>query len=137
MIKTLYANGDSWTFGQELRDDANDHLTYKFYNTWPWRLAQRLDIPQVVNDALGGTSNHRIFRKTIDYIRNYKGNYNHLLVIVAWTTYERVELPVVVKRKHNNGYTEWESNKIEYTSCLLYTSPSPRDRTRSRMPSSA
>ena len=25
----------------------------------------------------------------------------------------------------------------EYLSCLLYTSPSPRDRTRSRMPSSA
>src|SRR5664280_2489552 len=25
----------------------------------------------------------------------------------------------------------------EYTVCLLYTSPSPRDRTRSRMPSSA
>ena len=26
---------------------------------------------------------------------------------------------------------------IEYQACLLYTSPSPRDRTRSRMPSSA
>ena len=25
----------------------------------------------------------------------------------------------------------------QYKSCLLYTSPSPRDRTRSRMPSSA
>ena len=25
----------------------------------------------------------------------------------------------------------------EYLTCLLYTSPSPRDRTRSRMPSSA
>ena len=25
----------------------------------------------------------------------------------------------------------------DYRSCLLYTSPSPRDRTRSRMPSSA
>ena len=25
----------------------------------------------------------------------------------------------------------------QYTDCLLYTSPSPRDRTRSRMPSSA
>ena len=25
----------------------------------------------------------------------------------------------------------------EYKACLLYTSPSPRDRTRSRMPSSA
>ena len=29
--------------------------------------------------------------------------------------------------------TQW----IEYIICLLYTSPSPRDRTRSRMPSSA
>ena len=35
------------------------------------------------------------------------------------------------------------TNKLEelvdayYFSCLLYTSPSPRDRTRSRMPSSA
>ena len=27
--------------------------------------------------------------------------------------------------------------KEEYKNCLLYTSPSPRDRTRSRMPSSA
>ena len=26
---------------------------------------------------------------------------------------------------------------VEFESCLLYTSPSPRDRTRSRMPSSA
>ena len=26
---------------------------------------------------------------------------------------------------------------IQYANCLLYTSPSPRDRTRSRMPSSA
>ena len=41
-------------------------------------------------------------------------------------------------------YDEWgENNKYDqdmenwnYT-CLLYTSPSPRDRTRSRMPSSA
>ena len=27
--------------------------------------------------------------------------------------------------------------QYEFTVCLLYTSPSPRDRTRSRMPSSA
>ena len=29
------------------------------------------------------------------------------------------------------------SNQFTIKSCLLYTSPSPRDRTRSRMPSSA
>ena len=28
-------------------------------------------------------------------------------------------------------------NSMDYNTCLLYTSPSPRDRTRSRMPSSA
>ena len=31
----------------------------------------------------------------------------------------------------------WTEAGIEYEACLLYTSPSPRDRTRSRMPSSA
>jgi len=30
-----------------------------------------------------------------------------------------------------------KKNFAEYMNCLLYTSPSPRDRTRSRMPSSA
>ena len=36
-----------------------------------------------------------------------------------------------------NCSLELFSNLIECSSCLLYTSPSPRDRTRSRMPSSA
>ena len=31
----------------------------------------------------------------------------------------------------------WRVEHAKYSSCLLYTSPSPRDRTRSRMPSSA
>ena len=31
----------------------------------------------------------------------------------------------------------YEGQIIKYKVCLLYTSPSPRDRTRSRMPSSA
>ena len=32
---------------------------------------------------------------------------------------------------------ELNTDKVEPLTCLLYTSPSPRDRTRSRMPSSA
>ena len=31
----------------------------------------------------------------------------------------------------------WKAVETQVTTCLLYTSPSPRDRTRSRMPSSA
>ena len=36
---------------------------------------------------------------------------------------------------------DWQTGGLnppaDYKNCLLYTSPSPRDRTRSRMPSSA
>ena len=35
------------------------------------------------------------------------------------------------------GWMDIASNNYTIISCLLYTSPSPRDRTRSRMPSSA
>ena len=35
------------------------------------------------------------------------------------------------------GSAHWFLRRMEPDSCLLYTSPSPRDRTRSRMPSSA
>ena len=36
-----------------------------------------------------------------------------------------------------NNLLELRPDCARVTSCLLYTSPSPRDRTRSRMPSSA
>ena len=35
------------------------------------------------------------------------------------------------------GLIKFEDGEKRYIICLLYTSPSPRDRTRSRMPSSA
>ena len=43
----------------------------------------------------------------------------------------------------NAFYTNWDQQNmgieatVDVNICLLYTSPSPRDRTRSRMPSSA
>ena len=39
--------------------------------------------------------------------------------------------------KAQNGKPGSKKNKTGGSGCLLYTSPSPRDRTRSRMPSSA
>ena len=39
--------------------------------------------------------------------------------------------PVYIK------FGQWLSSRADILPCLLYTSPSPRDRTRSRMPSSA
>ena len=40
-------------------------------------------------------------------------------------------------KSHMLEYVGYELDKPRYTPCLLYTSPSPRDATLSRMPSSA
>ena len=52
------------------------------------------------------------------------------------------DLEIVRQKALNSGATKsvignLVDNFVEKYACLLYTSPSPRDRTRSRMPSSA
>ena len=54
------------------------------------------------------------------------GKYPHYEQKIACKSLERAEKII---DKMSDKYTD--------QSCLLYTSPSPRDRTRSRMPSSA
>ena len=46
-----------------------------------------------------------------------------------------MEDPFVAALETSSGDIRWKTPRN--TTCLLYTSPSPRDRTRSRMPSSA
>ena len=45
--------------------------------------------------------------------------------------------PFRVLNKIYLALVKWVKWKYKKKTCLLYTSPSPRDRTRSRMPSSA
>ena len=50
----------------------------------------------------------------------------------------RAELEAVIKLKGEEAKARLSAKtEKEAEDCLLYTSPSPRDRTRSRMPSSA
>ena len=55
--------------------------------------------------------------------------------------YDNVFFPTLEKEGVNTiidlGDTFDNRKSMDYNTCLLYTSPSPRDRTRSRMPSSA
>ena len=46
-------------------------------------------------------------------------------------------MPVHETVSIDKGIDVWANFGTHYFLCLLYTSPSPRDRTRSRMPSSA
>lgn len=95
-MKYLYANGDSWTHGDEIpdRSDMNSAST-RYYNTWPWFLSQQANIPVCINDAQGGASNARIFRRTNDFINNWIGSGKDpkdLFICIGWTSPERSEV---------------------------------------------
>jgi hypothetical protein len=95
-VKYLYANGDSWTHGDEIpdRSDMNSAST-RYYNTWPWFLSQQANIPVCINDAQGGASNARIFRRTNDFINNWIGSGKDpkdLFICIGWTSPERSEV---------------------------------------------
>ena len=62
-----------------------------------------------------------------------------LLIIIAVLLFFLLKKERVLGINEDNKKTDDNVKIIENKdySCLLYTSPSPRDRTRSRMPSSA
>ena len=50
---------------------------------------------------------------------------------------DKAYLPIELKNNDDHIMGCLQVNNSKWRNCLLYTSPSPRDRTRSRMPSSA
>ena len=61
-----------------------------------------------------------------------------IIGIANFTTYCKLNIDNATTRPFDMK-TLWDNTykNAEVSNCLLYTSPSPRDRTRSRMPSSA
>ena len=59
-------------------------------------------------------------------------------VVLPWELLYADDLVVIAESEEDliKRLNEWKNN-VQNRGCLLYTSPSPRDRTRSRMPSSA
>ena len=90
-------------------------------------------------------------------LKSYRHNWNHSTGrnnkghITAWHRgggHSRLYREIDLKRKSTHGIViglEYDPNRTAFlarifnpdTNCLLYTSPSPRDATLSRMPSSA
>lgn len=97
-IKTLYASGCSWTAGEELAPLSDPNRpSIMYYNSYPWFVAQTLNIPILLNEARGAGSNFRIFRRTCEYITDYvnRGEYpSSLMILIGWTTLERHEIGI-------------------------------------------
>ena len=75
--------------------------------------------------------NYFIFAKEIAY-KNHQQNVNSDNLLLALIKEDNITKNIL--KKNNVNLKDLES---EIISCLLYTSPSPRDRYGSRMPSSA
>ena len=79
---------------------------------------------------------HGAAKARIDVVGIFDGVKRSIVQPVSAKTY----VPIVERKSGQvisiSGTTASLMDMKEYT-CLLYTSPSPRDRTRSRMPSSA
>tara|TARA_R110000868_G_scaffold158737_7_gene387113 strand:- start:137 stop:961 length:825 start_codon:yes stop_codon:yes gene_type:complete len=98
MIDFLYANGCSWTFGNGIEQDLKyaslpvDQRWEKLQlDAWPSLLSSTLGVP-LKNDSIGAASNARMVRKTVEFLQNYTGNYENLVVILGWTSVDRDEL---------------------------------------------
>ena len=99
------------------------------------------DLVKIAVDAMGGDGSPK---KTIDgIVHHHKENKDVFYKIFG----NKSEITPLIDDKilkdnyeifHTDNSVKSTDSPLEAAkSCLLYTSPSPRDRTRSRMPSSA
>jgi lysophospholipase L1-like esterase len=77
MKKQLLTVGDSFTYGDELKDR---------YQAWPYRLADHLDY-EVHNMGQSGCGNNSILRRTLEELAHTRYD----LVVIGWTSPGRIE----------------------------------------------
>ena len=135
--KTVYRLGLGNRYGRLMQTISGIHYNFSLpEDFWP-ALAKARNEPYSADYATRGY---------LDLIRNFRRD-SWLLIYLFGAS------PALCKSFVKNKTHELEDfgegtlyrphgtslrmGRLGYTSCLLYTSPSPRDRTRSRMPSSA
>ena len=94
----------------------------------------------IINDkiltSLSETERTLFRRRHIGFV------YQSFNLIQTLTAFENIQLPLQLNNYPSKDIRHLTADMLERVGladrgCLLYTSPSPRDRTRSRMPSSA
>ena len=79
---------------------------------------------------------HRALKKFFKYVSQKRTSSNsQKIILVGWFS-QRYDIPLFFKLQCRLRLRQLERKGVCYA-CLLYTSPSPRDATLSRMPSSA
>ena len=118
-----------WT-GSKIPDQALPHgiTALSELVTAPTPLTARLTQIGVIN---GDPSAHRSQLKTGQILVSKEGH------VLRWDGFEIRPEAETAAAKRLQQQNRLDALRGDISGCLLYTSPSPRDRTRSRMPSSA
>jgi hypothetical protein len=98
-MKTLYANGCSWTAGNGIENDPvlqdrpvhERWAAHKDYN-WAKILANKLEM-NCINQSQGAGSNKRMVRTTCEFLQGLpEEEYKNLFVALSWSTVDRSEV---------------------------------------------
>jgi len=144
----LYANGCSMTYGEELGGETiiggiqpkENNPDFRRKNSWPAILGELLNAKKIVNEAIRGSGNDRIFRTTMEWTSKYLQNNNaeDLFVAIGWSSPERIEyrinnswinilpqFPPIDKLQnvvelHNFHVNEIMNDQREYTASINY-----------------
>ena len=129
--------------GQESRDNSENAkaltgIVLKYKEKTGWDYEKGRGVVEAIKEALGSSVPENTLNAMAAYLKTRM--YSLMGTTSGVTETERTYNTVNV-----NGYTEMNytcyaktrKTTLSTTVCLLYTSPSPRDRQKSRMPSSA
>lgn len=107
-MKTIFANGCSWTWGGAIECSDDDRFNKI---TWPAQLRDIMGYDNVVNKAMGCGSNQRIVRTTFDWVLSQpKEILENTLAVIQWTDPSRYEYYVPDTDVSATGHTiKWEN----------------------------
>ena len=134
---SISSTGGSFTAGQEFTVTATAEKDYQFTG---WTGVDSNENPLTITVNSNQTIQANFKKKKYPLTINIKGNGTVTEELVSTSRSTEYEAQSVVRLTPNER--EGESIFLKWTgditgTCLLYTSPSPRDATLSRMPSSA
>ncbi len=106
-MKYLYYNGDSFC-GDQIKKGR----------TFGDLLGQRYNL-EVRHEWMPGSSNHKIYRTTVDFIMNNKSKLHDYLFLIGWTKPTRFEMYDTIHQKyismgHTNFYRMMRGEDIQF-----------------------
>ena len=132
-LATGAANGGSGLYGIYISYDKGENWTFRCCGSQPAGVPSANNINMMGWQPSGLDDGGQYYYDLALAVNPFDADIIHVGGVNHWISFDdgnTFSCPAKWSEPHKKGY-------VHADICLLYTSPSPRDRTRSRMPSSA